>query len=583
MSREHETPPSLIGEYRVEGRIGAGGMGVVHLAVSPSGRRVALKIIRGDFVDDPDYRTRFRQEIDAARQVSGAFTAPVLSADPDGDPPWMATQYFDAPTLARRLEETGSLDENAVRRLGRGLAEALRDIHRAGLVHRDLKPGNVLLTEDGPRVIDFGIARVLNAEPITRTSKILGTVSFMSPEQLSDPRQVGPAADVFALGAVLVYAATGRGPFDGHTGTPPIGVAMKIVHEDPDLRDVPPALRSVVERCLSKDAADRPLPAELLLLLRQEEATPEGAAGPESPAQLPAPIGPTPGRPGRRSTRMYASAAVVAVALTGVLAWNLFPDGASGTNDPTPGASTSSPGRGSTPPDAKGTDRITIAVSGDRPGLGQKLPNGGFAGFEVDVATYVAGELGYAPADIVWQEAPSAARLALLAQDRADFLAASFAVTPSRSREVDFSAPYLTAHQDVLLPGDAPDIREPSDLRGSRVCALEGSTAFDTLTASVGPGAVPVARTSVAQCVDALAKGEVDAVTADDTTLAAHAASRETHTFKLAGLALGEEPYAIGLPKGSPLTAEVTKALGRMKADGSLDRALRKNLLLLAL
>lgn len=145
-----------------------------------------------------------------------------------------------------------------MRRLGRGLAEALRDIHRAGLVHRDLKPGNVLLPEDGPRVIDFGVARLLSAEPLTRSGKVLGTVSFMAPEQLSMPREVGAAADVFALGGVLTYAATGRGPFDGDTGAPPIAVAMKIAHDAPDLAGVPSALRPVIEKCLSKDPTGRP-------------------------------------------------------------------------------------------------------------------------------------------------------------------------------------------------------------------------------------------------------------------------------------------------------------------------------------
>ncbi|MFJ5945937.1 protein kinase [[Kitasatospora] papulosa] len=270
LSWQEEKIPRMVGEYCIERRIGAGGMGVVFLAVSPSGRQVAVKAIRGEFADDADYRARFRQEIEAARQVSGAFTASVVGADPDADPPWMATQYLNAPTLSDRVRKDGVLDENAVWQLGRGLAEALRDIHRVGLVHRDLKPSNVLLTEDGPRVIDFGIARVLNAEPVTRTGKILGSVSFMAPEQVSTPREVGVAADVFALGGVLTFAATGRGPFDGGTGAPPIAVAMKIVHDNPDLADLPSALCSIVDKCLSKNPASRPSPTELLDLLRQE-------------------------------------------------------------------------------------------------------------------------------------------------------------------------------------------------------------------------------------------------------------------------------------------------------------------------
>jgi outer membrane protein assembly factor BamB len=313
---QDEKTPSSVGEYRIERRIGAGGMGVVYLAVSPAGRRVALKIIRREFADDADYRARFRHEIEAARQVGGAFTAPVVSADADADPPWMATQYFDAPTLAERVRKDGAFGENAMWRLGRGLAEALRDIHRAGLVHRDLKPGNVLLTEDGPRVIDFGIARMLSAEPLTRTGKVLGTVSYMAPEQLSTPREIGPAADVFALGGVLTYAATGRGPFDGGTGTPPITVAMKITHDGPDLAGVPSALRGVIEKCLGKDPAARPSAAELLSLLQGEGAA---TAGPDGPEKTPEPEGVARGFQRRLHTRAYVLAAVAAVALAVVV------------------------------------------------------------------------------------------------------------------------------------------------------------------------------------------------------------------------------------------------------------------------
>ncbi|MEU0968686.1 protein kinase [Streptomyces sp. NPDC005917] len=313
MSWQDETTPPVVGEYRVERRIGAGGMGVVYLAVSPSGRRVALKIIRGEFVGDADYRARFRHEIQAARQVSGAFTASVVGADADADPPWMATQYFDAPTLSEHVRASGPLGEGAVWRLGRGLAEALRDIHRAGLVHRDLKPGNVLLPEDGPRVIDFGVARVLSAEPLTRSGKVLGTVSFMAPEQLSTPREVGAAADVFALGGVLTYAATGRGPFDGDTGAPPIAVAMKIAHDAPDLAGVPQALRAVIEKCLSKDPTGRPSAADLLALLQEEGIE---TAGPQEPEKTTEPEGSAHGPRRRPRTRTYLLAAVTAIAVT---------------------------------------------------------------------------------------------------------------------------------------------------------------------------------------------------------------------------------------------------------------------------
>ncbi|MGV4983992.1 protein kinase domain-containing protein [Streptomyces sp. NRAIS4] len=246
---QDEADPVSIGHYQVDRRIGSGGMGVVYLAASPSGREVAVKVVRRRYAEDPEFRDRFRREVAAARQVSGAFTAPVVDADPDAESPWMATTYIPAPPLSARVTEDGPLASDDVWNLARGLAEALRDIHRAGLVHRDLKPSNVLLTEDGPRVIDFGISRVVDSEPFTRTGKVMGTPPYMSPEQLRSPRDTGPAADVFALGSVLTYAATGHGPFDA------------------DLAGVPDQLRQIIQICLCKAPEDRPTPDELLALL----------------------------------------------------------------------------------------------------------------------------------------------------------------------------------------------------------------------------------------------------------------------------------------------------------------------------
>ncbi|WP_159392452.1 serine/threonine-protein kinase [Streptomyces niveus] len=264
MNWQDDAAPSMIGLFKVERRIGAGGMGVVYLATSPSGREVAVKVIRKEHADDPEFRARFRREVSAARQVSGAFTAPVLDADPDAKSPWMATLYIPAPTLSERIHTGELLTEADARTLGCGLAEALRDIHRAGLVHRDLKPSNVLLTDDGPRVIDFGIARVTDGDLLTHTGKVIGTPPFMAPEQMRSARDIGPAADVFAFGCVLTYAAAGHGPFDAST---PYAVAYKVVHEAPDLDGVPDELRSIIEGCLRKAPEDRPTPDELLTLL----------------------------------------------------------------------------------------------------------------------------------------------------------------------------------------------------------------------------------------------------------------------------------------------------------------------------
>jgi len=259
--------PEYAGRYRLEARLGSGGMGVVHLARSSSGLLLAVKVIHAEFAQDPEFRGRFRQEVAAARRVSGAFTAPVVDADPDAERPWMATLHIPGPTLSDHVKRNGPLAVDEVRRLASGLAEALRDIHRAGVVHRDLKPGNVLLATDGPKVIDFGISRPSDSEMRTETGKLIGTPPFMAPEQFQRPREVGPAADVFALGSVLVHAATGRGPFDSES---PYLVAYQVVHDEADLAGVPAELVPLVESCLAKDPADRPTPDALMQLLRTD-------------------------------------------------------------------------------------------------------------------------------------------------------------------------------------------------------------------------------------------------------------------------------------------------------------------------
>ncbi|MYZ37235.1 serine/threonine-protein kinase [Streptomyces sp. MnatMP-M17] len=268
--------PDYAGRYQLEAALGSGGMGEVHLATSASGLRLAVKVIHVNHASDPEFRARFRQEVAAARRVSGAFTAPVVDADPEAERPWMATLFIDGPTLAERVKRNGPLNAGELARLGAGLAEGLRDIHRAGVVHRDLKPSNVLLASDGPKVIDFGISRPADSDLRTETGKLIGTPPFMAPEQFQRPREVGPAADVFAMGAVLVHAATGRGPFDSDS---PYIVAYQVVHNEPDLAGVPESLLPLVTRCLSKEPEDRPTPDELMAALRTS-----AQGKPESPA-----------------------------------------------------------------------------------------------------------------------------------------------------------------------------------------------------------------------------------------------------------------------------------------------------------
>jgi outer membrane protein assembly factor BamB len=255
--------PRQIGAYRLQARPGAGGMGHVFLGFSPAGRPVAVKVIHAQLGADPAFRARLRREAAAAQSVSGAYTAPVVAAGPDDDPPWLATVLVAGPSLAEAVATAGPLPTGPARRLAVGLAEALAEIHGRGLIHRDLKPANVLLALDGPRVIDFGISRALEATAMTAAGVIVGTPSFMSPEQACGA-PVGPASDVFALGGVLVFATTRAGPFGD--GLAP-SLLYRVVHSAPALGHVPAELRDLAAACLAKDPGDRPSLPELMGML----------------------------------------------------------------------------------------------------------------------------------------------------------------------------------------------------------------------------------------------------------------------------------------------------------------------------
>ncbi|MFI6520566.1 WD40 repeat domain-containing serine/threonine protein kinase [Spirillospora sp. NPDC050679] len=295
--------PRQVGPYRLEGRLGAGGMGEVFLAASPSGRKVAVKLVRAQYAADPEFRRRFAREIEAARRVGGFHTAQVVDADPDAASPWMVTAFVPGPSLRQVVLRQGPLAPRAVRELGAGLAEGLTAIHACGLVHRDLKPGNVIMAPDGPRIIDFGIARATDATALTSTGAVVGTFSFMSPEQVRADA-TGPASDVFSLGCVLAYAALGRGPFDAPTIP---AIVHRIVGAQPDLEGLTadPQLRDLIARCLAKDPARRP-------------GVPDVLAGLTAP--------PPRGLP-RRSV-LFGGAAVAATAAVSVPAVLLWPSDA---------------------------------------------------------------------------------------------------------------------------------------------------------------------------------------------------------------------------------------------------------------
>jgi serine/threonine protein kinase len=230
--------PERIGSYAIIGRLGAGAMGQVFLARSTAGRLVAVKTIRVELAEEAGFRARFAREVAAASRVSGVFTAAVIEAAPDADLPWVATAYVPAPSLSALVKRAGPLPVPAVRWLAAGCAEALQSIHGAGLLHRDVKPSNVLVAADGPRVIDFGVARAAERVQLTTTRGAAGTPAYMAPEQARDATQASPASDVFSLGATLVYAATGHPPYQGETV---MDILVRLATEPPDLTGVPAA------------------------------------------------------------------------------------------------------------------------------------------------------------------------------------------------------------------------------------------------------------------------------------------------------------------------------------------------------
>jgi hypothetical protein len=263
MASLQDSDPRQIAAYRLIERLAVGGMGIVYLAESPSGRQVAVKLIRPSLVDDPEFRARFRREVKAARSVGGFHTAAVVDADPDANPPWMVTQYVPGPSLDARVKRDGPLDPAALHQLAAALAEGLHAIHSRGLVHRDLKPLNIILADDGARIIDFGIAKAagVSSDPrLTATGSVVGTPAFLSPEQL-DGSPAGPASDIFSLGSVLTFAATGRAPFDAGNFT---ATSYAVVNKPPDLRSLTHPLLDIIAACLAKDPASRPT-ASLLL------------------------------------------------------------------------------------------------------------------------------------------------------------------------------------------------------------------------------------------------------------------------------------------------------------------------------
>jgi basic membrane protein A len=360
--------PSRLGEYRVLGSLGEGGQGSVYLAESAAGQRVAIKVLHPHHALRADAQRRFLREVAAARQVATFSTARVIDVNMAGDRPYIVSEYVDGVSLEERVRERGPLTEDELVRLALGTAGALAAIHRAGIVHRDFKPSNVLLGPDGPRVIDFGIARVLDSLTAS-TSGIAGTPGYMAPEQIADER-LGPPADVFSWAATMIFAATGRPAFGG--GSVP-AVLHAILSGRPDLTGVPPALRPVLERCLARSPEARPTAEDLMLDLVGRGAEDRSPPAPTENRPRPAPTEnrPRPAGAEDRSLRATAETAVsgrnappsrkaarllvpvvsvlVAAAVAGAVWLRVSATGSSATRAPLPAAA------------AKGLDKVGVA------------------------------------------------------------------------------------------------------------------------------------------------------------------------------------------------------------------------------
>jgi serine/threonine protein kinase len=348
--------PSRIGPYRIIGRLGAGGMGTVHAGVASDGMRVAVKVIHPEQAQDPEFRARFRREVELSSRVTGPHLVPLLAADPDAQTPWLATAYVPGPTLNQHVTAHGALAEGTLYAFAAATAQALAAIHAVGVVHRDVKPQNILLTPAGPRVLDFGIAHAADGTSVTRTGVMTGTPGWISPEQYRQGT-AGPAGDIFAWGALVAYAATGRMPFGA--GAPDV-VAFRVMSGEADLDGIPLPLRRTVEKALAQEPGDRPSTAEAAqecAVLLASQVT-QVASAPAVPAtavdmitavwEVPAAEDPTWRLPSdrSRSKKRLAGAAVLAAGVIGGLAGGvaaLLPGDTGSGNHASPSAASASP------------------------------------------------------------------------------------------------------------------------------------------------------------------------------------------------------------------------------------------------
>ncbi|WP_261954247.1 bifunctional serine/threonine-protein kinase/transporter substrate-binding domain-containing protein [Streptomyces nigrescens] len=581
--------PRQIGPFRIVGLLGGGGMGRVYLGRAADGRTVAVKTARSELADDRGFRTRFAREVAAARRVGGPFVAPVVDAAPHDDVPWMATDYVPGVSLTDAVHDCGALPERAVRLLTAGLLQALAAVHAHGLVHRDLKPSNILLTAEGPRVIDFGIAYSAADTALTTTGTALGTPGFMAPEQLvmTGPNVTG-AADVFALGGVIVFAATGGGPYG--SAEPQI-LMYRTVHEEPRLDGLPDGLSEVAAACLAKEPERRPalpalmarvgapgpygdwLPAPVAVQLRRLSAqladprspadfaprppaqAPAGvpfdqlptSASPDGPPPPPPPVAktawpahtatpPLPASPAPSRRRVLAALSVVGgLAGTGALGWALWPEGGDRASGETAGdkAAGSAEPSGRLPQEIRDKGKITVGSDIAYAPM-EFVRDGRPAGVDVDIANALGRELGVR---VTFENATFDSLLAGLAAGRFDLVMSAMADTKDRQQGrangtktgsgVDMVDYFRAGLVLVVRKGNPEGIHRPEDLSGRTVAVQRASVARDYVD-ELGRKAAKGIRIrefdSQAEVYDDIAKGRSSAGL-DDFPVAAQTAA----------------------------------------------------------
>ncbi|WUT40452.1 bifunctional serine/threonine-protein kinase/glutamate ABC transporter substrate-binding protein [Streptomyces sp. NBC_00690] len=616
------------GRFELLARLGGGGMGLVWRARDLMLHRdVALKEVRppdaGLAEHDPTgvraLRARVLREARALARTDHPNVVTIYHIVDGGEDtyPWLVMELVPGGSFQEHLGRRGTLTPEEAARLGRGVLAGLRAAHAVGIQHRDIKPANVLLRPDGrPVLTDFGIAAVQGSTALTATGSFIGTPDYMAPERVSG-QDGGPAADLWSLALMLYVAVEGHHPLRRANTLATLAAVLS--------EDVPPprragALTEALTAVLVRDPAGRPDAQTLDRLLEAAESASDGVTAPTSyplappaappadalPADpLPAPAAassgdaPPAGTPpipavaparsrsqswNQRRTRAYAAAALVAVPLGGVLLWLQLQGDGEGSktakDGSTPSPSSLTQGSGEPANDPKGIGGITIGVKSDQPGLGLKTVEGEFKGFDVAVATYIAGELGHRPEDITWKPVRSDERESLLKSREVDLVVAMYVMSDQREKEVDFVGPYLVGHQDVLMRVDETSISSATSLNGKKICSTRGSTPGKYLQNQVAPQVQIVENDSYERCLTALTSNEVDGVTTDDAILAGYAA-QNPGKYRLGGFRLSNEEYGIGLPKDSHRKSAVQAALDKMTREGDWKKAVQEHLPLL--